>query len=242
VKNFVFTLTLASFATILQAQSWFVGSSFGYKRNVQELRGSNWNTKETFTKTSIVPTFGYQMSRFAVGGSIGFMYESTVRESTWVGGQNRRVRNTFLWGIQPFVRYTFAEFGRFSVFAKAEIHILSGNTSVSFDRQPAENEYSLNSLGINIVPVLSYNLFRNINLEVALNFMSLGWKRTRTVSDQRPNEEIINRYFGLNSANLIDVSAISVGFIYKFAESDRSPRGRDTRTPRPGRIITVPGL
>jgi len=94
--------------------------------------------------------------------------------------------------------------------------------------------YKMNSFGINLVPVLSYNLSERISLEATLNFMNFGWNRTRlTHIDEWRDEKITERGFGIgvNSGNVVDVGAISIGFIYKFRESGSARVLYDLNTP-----------
>ncbi|MCL2413744.1 MAG: hypothetical protein FWC94_00615 [Bacteroidales bacterium] len=275
MKKIILTLGLISFAVILQAQ-WFVGGNFGYKHDFERDEGSHMRTTQTFSEFSLAPMFGYQINdRFAIGANIGFVWNKTTEKSEFLWGQNwttsyEHEATTGLFGIQPFVRYTFVEFGRFSVFANIKAHFFIGSierphtyylhwSGPGWQWPPTPHtvmvKYNMNSFGINITPALSFSLSKRINLEASLNFMNLGWNRTSMRRDEaHRDDKIIERNFGVgvNAANVVDVGVISVGFIYKFGGSTRELRVPDgeprairtgqPRPPRPGRVVTVPSL
>jgi len=124
MKKNILTLALISFAAVGHAQ-WFIGGNVGYNHTSEEKQTNPFNKeKTTLSEFSFAPTFGYQINRFAVGGSIGFVESTTISKHWWRpnssvpwGTSSEHKTKTPLFGIQPFVRYTFAEWGKFSVFA-----------------------------------------------------------------------------------------------------------------------------
>jgi len=288
MKKLIFTSALISFAVMSYAQ-WFTGGNIGFTHDLERREWPNHRATETLSEFAFAPMFGYQSDRFAFGASVGLVLNTAtwkgenLRNRIWITSNKDR-ETTALFGIQPFVRYTFAEFGKFSVFANAGIHFLTGPVVLPrtyhhwgprWDHYSSSyividprllwwppypiivmERYDMNSFGINITPVLSYNLSEKISLEATLNFMNLGWNRTSlTPEDEFRDDKTIERNFGIgvNSGNIVDVGAISIGFIYKFRESNREPRParvreprpartREPRPPRPGAVITVPSL
>jgi len=221
MKKIIITSALISLAMISQAQ-WFIGGSLEYNfTSKKPERG----TSESYSKFSFAPTVGYQMYKFAFG--TGFVFSAgTEIETRWVYSgwwgpfsYDVKIEST-LWGIQPFVHYTFVEFGKFSIFANAGLHILGGNRKEfnPFNSSAVDLEFDITSFGINIVPVLSYNLSERISLEAALNFMNFGWNRVyqEDKANKTNTGTVTNFGFGINTGNVANVSALSFGFIYKF--------------------------
>jgi hypothetical protein len=265
MKKIILILTLISFAVIGHAQ-WFIGGNVGYNHNSEEQEASSNNSEEKIiSEFSFSPMFGYQADRFAIGTSLSFV-QNTITDkrtywlSVWVPPtveerifHDERIAKITLWGIQPFLRYTLVEYGKFSVFANAELHLLTGkneetnNHKGPFSNTTHKERFNVRTAGVNFTPVLVYNLSERINLEATLNFMNLGWNWTRIAHDRNIEQKTIsiNYGFGLNSGNVVDVGAISIGFIYKFREpSDEVKQIRQQRREerRQEPIRTVPGL
>jgi len=225
MKKLILTSALIAFVAILQAQ-WFVGGTFGYSyRSVSETRTNEF---------SVLPMFGYQWNnRLTVGSNVGFVGHTISRPFCC---SSREVTRTTLWGIQPFVRHTIAEFGDFSVLANFRLHYFVGRSYFA-NLWDDPSAYSFGSRGINVVPILSYSVSEMFRIEATFNFMSLGWNRNSSPG-------FVERNFGIgsNPKHLVDVGLISIGFIYKFRGTEREAGAIKVRTSTPRRSITVPGL
>jgi opacity protein-like surface antigen len=256
MKKFLPTTALIFFVMICQAQ-WFVGGNIGYHRNSEEqVSGRNNSVRTVYSEFSFAPTFGYQDNRLAFGATLSFLQHST-KSQHWSGGSwvdNTDQQTKFpLWGIQPFVRYTFVEFGKFSVYANLGMHFLKGKTEreytyLGWPPYTVMVPYNVNSFGINMTPILSYNLSERISLEASLNFMNFGWNKMESKHDDKNRDEkMTERNFGIgiNSGNVADVGAISIGFVYKFRESESPKASYDNnRSVRERRrsVVIVPSL
>jgi hypothetical protein len=225
MKKIIFFITFISFAMTAHAQ-WIIGGSTEYSSisNKNNFRVSAaFESKLSQSGFSFAPMIGYQINKFAFGGSI--IINTDTDTDTWLSGhyQNKTKNETILWGVQPFVRYTFMEFGNFSVFANTGVHILTGNSKQTYSSNipsTTNSEHGILYMGINVVPVLSYRLSDRINLEAGLNFMNFGWNSV-TEEDKRnhsnPQKTTITDFgLGVNSGNAANVGTISIGFIYKF--------------------------
>jgi len=259
MKKILSTTALISFAMICQAQ-WFVGGNIGGNRNSEEqASGRNNSVRTIYSEFSFAPTFGYQANRLAFGTTLNFQQHTTKSQrwsgSIWIDNTDLKTKFPF-WGIQPFVRYTFVEFGKFSVYANLGMHFLKGKNerphtySGGWGWPPITvmEPYNVISFGINMTPTLSYNLSEKISLETSLNFMNFGLNIMRsTYDDKHRDEKITERNFGIgvNSGNVVDVGAISIGFIYKFTESESARVLHDNNRPireRRRGVVTVPSL
>jgi hypothetical protein len=238
MNKFILILVFISFVATSHAQ-WFVGGNFEYHSTSDKDTSRGDNEKDSYSNFSFAPMVGYQKGKFAFGASFifntGTEKEMLLLPGHWWGpGLDRSpwwpplpieveatTESTF-WGIQPFVRYTFAEFGRFSVFANASAHFLSGTAEqtlkYSYSSEPVPSfHYDATSFGINIAPILSYNLSQRVNLETTLNFMNFGFNRTIKKHKEIESKDTDTTFgLGVNSGNIANVGAISIGFIYKF--------------------------
>jgi len=217
MKKFIFTSALISFVVMSHAQ-WFAGSKFGCQFTSEKIFGSVGKLKEVRSEFSFTPIVGYQKNKFAVGGRIGYVKKNSFEaHGEWLNDRyykhEIRIR-TNRFGIQPFVRYTFVEYGNFSILANVGAHLFS--ESIRFEYSIFGNSKSGLCFGINLVPVVSYNLSQRISLEASLNFMNLGWNKTLLAIITRYDETKTNFGFGAKSGNVVDVGVISLGFIYKF--------------------------
>ena len=130
MKKCIITSTCILLALVTQAQ-WFVGGGFDYRfTSVETMQNSDFS-RDSYSGFSFAPMFGYQKNRFAIGTEVVFAngthIDTVIHHDSWLGivKHNIRVESTF-WGIQPFIRYTFAEFGNFSVVANIRLHLLGG--------------------------------------------------------------------------------------------------------------------
>jgi hypothetical protein len=224
MKKFIIIFAFISFAMMSHAQ-WFTGGSAEYSSTSDKNNNGSGSyaseSKKSQSGFSFAPMIGYQTNRFAFGGSI--IINTATDTDAWSSGSHRNETKdkTTLWGVQPFVRYTFMEFGNFSVFANTGLHLLTGNSKqTSNNLWTTDNEIGITSLGINVVPVLSYRLSEKINLEAGLNFMNFGWNSVTEEDKQNSSNSqkttVTDFGLGVNSGNAANVGAISIGFVYKF--------------------------
>ncbi len=149
---------------------------------------------------SLVPQFGYVVnSNFSVGGAIGFSTSSTKVE----GADNKDVNNTF--SIMPFVRYSAIKLEKFTIFAQAELPL--NFHSGKFSNGTSKDGY--NSVGINILPGLSYALNEKWGATLIMPsiFSFVTYSNDYTNVGFRANSGYTIQGYLLNS---------SIGFIYKF--------------------------
>jgi hypothetical protein len=207
MKKIIITSTFIFFAVICQAQ-WFIGSGLDYKFTSEKDVFSS--DKKSYSEFLFTPMVGYQKNKFAFGGSIIFKIDV---ERTVVELPNRNV----VLGIQPYVRYTLAEIGKFSVFANAGIHFGYGNTRLFANKTLIEGYF----YGINIAPVFSYKLSEKISLETTLNFANFGWNTIHPPKTQfdpassKYRKAVTNIGLGKNSGNVTNINAISIGVVYR---------------------------
>ena len=164
------------------------------------------------------PKVGFYLNdNFAIGVEV--LVGTSVENDKAV---NNETKDTELeWGIAPFARLSVLEFGKFSVWFEGAAGVL-GTSSKSKTGNTTVDLPSTLSAGLSVAPLLSYSLTERINLEMDLNFLSLGIGTTTRTTKVSGSDDIKrnNTYFGVgvdsNNVFLDDLGAVTIGFIYKF--------------------------
>lgn len=219
-KVLVSVVAMVAFAMTSNAQLWVGGNVSASHRGGVEKKAVDPNDPTQTTdldnpKTndfSIAPKIGFGLNeKLSVGAELNFATSTTGK----VDKDNLSKDNTF--GVTPFVRYTFVEFGKFGVLAEASVPILftSGKT-VAAGTDTKNNPSS--SFGLFVTPYLTYNATEKISLECGLDFMTLYANHSVTKDQADKDHKWVNNRMGINanSANLATVGALTVGFIYKL--------------------------
>ncbi len=203
------TFVVCSFGA--QAQ-YFVGGQFGFSTTGgSEKTGNITVDKPKTTYFNFSPKAGKFLSeKIAVGVALNVMNQ---RVKTTAGG-NTRTDKTSGFGIAPFARYYFLQMNKFGIFAEGEIG-LSYRKSELPSVAPDE-ERKATTFGINVAPVMYYNLSEKFTLEASVRLFNLGYNTT-TEKDQDNNKEITNSFgFGAGLDGLVNTGNISIGAIYKL--------------------------
>jgi hypothetical protein len=232
MRKITLIVALVSFAMASQAQI-FVGGSLGFNTQGGKYKpksGSDYKFDRT-TAFEIAPMVGYQLDeKLAAGLRINF---ASVKETEFSNGSDKDyIYKDPVFGAELFGQYTFYTQGKFSVYAEAGIGFSSSKPKSGFEGN-LEGYYRYSTFGLNIKPVLAYNLNDKITLLCNLNFMGFGFN-SMTRKDDDGNKQT-NNAFGLNvnTNKLVKVGAdidltttpwdpiiytghISIGFIYKL--------------------------
>jgi outer membrane protein len=203
------TFMVCSFGA--QAQ-YFVGGQFGFSTTGgSEKTGDVTVDKPKTTYFNFSPKAGMFLSeKFAVGMSLNVM---TQRVKNTAGG-NTTTDKTTSFGIAPFARYYFLQMNKFGIFAEGQIGL-----AFSKSKRPSvgpDEEIKATTFGLNIAPVIYYNLSEKFTLEASVRLFNFGINTT-TEKDLNDNKEITNSFgFGAGLDGLVNTGNISVGATYKF--------------------------
>jgi len=165
----------------------------------------------------ILPEIGYSLSdKFDVGVTLGFGMENS---NFWADDEKQGALRTTRFGIEPYVRYTFCEFGKFSLLGRAGFGF-GLESDKMFDDEGKEidgSKSSATTLGFTITPMVLYSLSDKVCLYTTLNFAGLGFEST-TNKDNDGNKTNSQSNFGvgINTNNAFTTGAIQVGFVYVF--------------------------
>jgi hypothetical protein len=212
MKKIIIASILFCLAVICQAQ-WFIGSGLDYKFISEKDIIAFVPEKKTYSEFFFTPMVGYQKNKFAFGGNV--ILGIGAEKQMFQGNTLTRTKRG-LWGVQSFVRYTFVEFGKFSVFAN--MGILLGMERINIYR--GYNPVGGYFYGINLVPVFSYSLSKKINLKATLNFANLGWNvlhpQVVESSDFFTNRKTTANFgLGKNSGNITNINIATIGITYR---------------------------
>ena len=152
----------------------------------------------TTTTFGIQPEFGYYLSsRWDVGLSAGLKYSNTTNHTLDTESESTS------WNFSPFVRYAFIQAGKFEVLAKGSVFVNGSNDA---------SDIKTIGTGASITPLLAYNLTERFALLTSLNFFSFGY----TFEKVEDGNSTFRYNFGVDSNNVINIGAITIGCIFKF--------------------------
>ena len=194
---------------------FYLGGSFGIYENT----GKNGQDKKvgfSYLNFSIAPEVGYNISdKIDMGLSLIFL-NNTRKAYQFVGDEMSSKTITTGWGLSPYIRYSIYKFGNFDVLGKAALNY-SNNTSKFYDEAGNQNDKRSSTVfGLNISPILFYNLSDRIALYTQLNFLGLDLSSmTEKTSDVKTGSSSTFK-LGANTDNLATFGELQIGFVYKF--------------------------
>lgn len=219
-KILVSVLAVIAFSMTSNAQLWFGGSisarhTGGVEKEAVDPMDPTKTTDLDDPKTNafqITPKIGFGLNeKLSVGIAPSFSTTTTAK----VDKNNLTKSNTF--GVTPFVRYTFIEFGNFGVLAEADLPFTFGNgKTIVNGTETKANPTS--SFGLTVTPWLTYSISDNFSLECGLNFFGLTASHNVTKDQNNKDHKWVNNSirFNGNTANLVNVGGMTIGFIYKL--------------------------
>lgn len=216
MKKVFLTLALAAFAFAANAQ-FVVSGDLGFNHNglKNTLDGKEYWTGTTNKATDfgIALKAGYQLTdQIQAGVMIGFAITNTKAEAdpTNTGSVTSTTKiNTHDFAFGVYGRYDFLQFNKLSVFAEGQLAIGmgGGKTEVETAGAPTVSTDAPKtfSLGLNVVPGVSYKLTDRLSAELYFDFIGLGFnmgKTTTKVTDatgKEVDDVTTNTSFGLNA-------------------------------------------
>lgn len=191
------------------AQQWFVGGSAGFmqSKNTLDINQSNiWgstplNGKVETTRYTIMPKFGYIFNESWMMG-LGLGYAHTTEKD---------VSKTNMFVANPYIRLTAWQLGRFSLAFQGNVQGAMG------DQKPDGGEKTkVYSAGVNIVPVVQFDLSCSVMLESRFNFAQAGWSWTKMDYPGGAKRKATGYGIGVDADDAFTTGDIEVGFIVKF--------------------------
>jgi hypothetical protein len=195
MKKVTLIMFIAVIGILSANAQFYLGGSLKFGTKTAKPEGG---TKATESQFSIMPEAGYHLNQdLDLGLALGFNH---VKDQNDV--------KTSKWAVSPYARYSFVEFGRFSVWGQAALFV--GGSKV--------NKLNAKStvFGLTVAPVLKYNLSNHFDLITNLNFLNIGFSQTSAKVDGKKVGKDTSFGLGIDSYDIATLGNISIGFIYKF--------------------------
>ena len=190
MKKLLVILSLVFTGIAVNAQL-YMGGSFDLR--FSQTKTDNGDKETTSSTIGLFPEIGYYLNdKFDVGLDIG------ISSSVYNNHISDNKTTTTSWLFSPFVRYSVIQAGNFELIGKGSAIVDGSKTYTSF--------------GIQVVPILAYNLNDHIALQANLNFLSIGTSYNKV----KDGDATTRLNFGFNANNLANIGNLTVGFIYKF--------------------------
>jgi hypothetical protein len=202
MKKVVLIMCVAVSSMLSANAQFYLGGSLNLGSTVNKPENGDKTTVSTLT---LNPELGYTVIQdLELGGSLLISNHEDAQDC-----------KSTEWSISPYARYSFVEFGKFSVWGQAGL-LLGGSSYERIEGGGNKVDYSTSELGLNIVPVLKYSLSNHFDLISRLNFLNINFSQITTERESDNVGTTINFTLGANSHNVATLGNISIGFIYKF--------------------------
>jgi hypothetical protein len=159
------------------------------------------------------PELGFQIGKkWMIGSKLTFnaMTSSKDKVSVTVGNTTISSDEALLVaGINPYVRYKCLNVRRCGFWLEG---------SAEFNKMlTSDDDIGATTVGLSVVPMLTYEPTKHIVLYSSLNLLSFGCTYTIVdTSDSTVPNEFYNVGFNVNASNIVKLGDISVGLLYKF--------------------------
>jgi opacity protein-like surface antigen len=197
------------FCVSLNAQ-YFVGGNFGLNLSNTKRDNGVTTSKSTNYNFYLAPSVGKFLSEKV---AIGLTLDISFQGGTTGPDPETKDQSTTL-GVSPFLRYYAIKWNKFSVFGQGNIGFAFSNSSETTDGTKSEGPKS-SEYGFNIYPGLSYDISDNLQLQTSINILRFGYGYVVT-KEGSSEDRSSGFYMGAGLDNIISVSTITVGAIYKF--------------------------
>ena len=214
MKKILLVVGLA-FAVMTASAQLYVGGAMGFKTEGagKDSDGNKWG--ESISIGGFLPEVGYSLSdKMDVGVVLGFV---SMSETDWANDNKTGSTRVNSFGIEPYMRYTFCEFGKFSVLGRTGLGANFGvGKNFDGDGNQVGKDANVIGLGFTMTPVVLYKLSDKICLFTNLNFAGLNFNHTIVMYDGEKQGSQSNFGIGMNYNNVFNLGNIQVGFVYTF--------------------------
>jgi outer membrane protein len=192
----------------------FIGGSISSGSTANSVVNGSTTTEGPSTRYfNFDPMVGYWLSeKWAIGGRAGIGLDvHNTNAST-----NTKTTTT-KWNVTPFVRYSFTEFGKFALIGEGTIGVNGSKSKVKTGSTTTDGNPTI-GFGLNIHPVLAYNISDHFSLELIPTFLDFGITAAITKNESADTKNISTAAkFNLDTDNLLgSLGSISIGALYKF--------------------------
>jgi len=206
-SNSFYLIVLFSFFCISLNAQVFIGGNFGFNTSNHKTGDGN---KTSNYSLNLSPNIGKFLSeKFAIGAALDI---SLSGNTTGVNPEN--TSKSYSLGGSLFLRYYAIKWDKFSVFGQGNIGLALSNSRTKVDGSTTDGPKTT-ELYLSVYPGLSYDISDKLSLQTSLNILSLGYNYTTTkIGSNTGNSSNFN--IGAGLSNIVSISAITIGAIYKF--------------------------
>lgn len=214
MKKIITFLFLAFAISRVSFAQHYIGGSFSLSGTTSQttLSGTRHSSSTSFT---VSPDFGWFFGeRWAVGfrSSVGFGSSASSRGDK---------TSSFSLGIEPYARYRMLDFHRFGLWAEAGPTFRYQRTRGQYpdaESGSAEQRKShLSMYGVQLLPVLTYQLSQRISLESRLDLFSFFLTGVHSFGSDGSIQDSYSYGLKATTQDVMDtLDDISIGFIYRF--------------------------
>ncbi len=191
MKKILLTAAFAVAAMAASAQ-YYVGGSAGIQFN-----GKDSGIDPKFG-INISPMVGYTLNdKMDAGLEVIFSFQKD---------QEPTETKYTSFGLAPYLRYTFYQFGKFGVLGKGSVFFLSQT-----QKSDATGKQSTFALGLGVIPQITFDVTDKVQLFADLNFLAFNFAYVNPEGDSFSMFNV-----GVDANNITQVGDLQIGFIYRF--------------------------
>ena len=209
-SSHVIFIFLFSFLCVNLNAQYFVGGNFGLNLSNDKSDNGVTTSKSTYYNFYLSPSAGKFLSEKV---AIGLALNISFTGSTTSPDPETKTQSTSL-GVSPFLRYYAIKWNKFSVFGQGNIGYSFSNSSETSDGTKSDGPKTSRYF-FSIYPGLSYDVSDKLQLQTSINILSFGYNYTVT-KDGSIEDRSSGFNMGAGLTNIVSVSTITVGAIYKF--------------------------
>ncbi len=208
------TIIAVLFVTINASAQFFAGG-------VANLSAYNGKSEKPKTQEVSHSSYGFNLAP-EIGMIISDKLAAGVGVHLGMSDRQRQKNNDIHtnFGVNLFTDYTIATFGRLNIITRASLPLKYKRISEKFEDSKVATTSDF-SFGLEVSPLMTYDLTDRFELVTTLNFMSLklhissSTHKLETSGDESKKSHL-SFHAGANSRKFIDTGAINIGIRYKF--------------------------
>jgi len=190
-----------------------------------------YTSKRTSIGLMIAPKIGYELNpKLALGLSMNigatFLSDSTMEisydfDSGKIDTTSKNNKEYYInWGFNPFVRHTVYSYERFFVILEWKTGVSCSHYFLKENDNKTENgghNFTINVM--NVTPVLGFKFTDRLQMEAGLQFLNIYYNIgifKRDIPGFKGDNTVHDFNIGFNSSNVLSVSSLKLGVVYKF--------------------------
>ncbi len=198
----IFTMSVAT-----KAQEYFTGGSLSFATSSSKAGGDSKGSETSF---NFSPEIGKIFSdKIWAGVKLGVGYGNDND-----GASPEVVKNSTKFGVTPFVRYYAIRMNKFAISAQGELGFGYSTSKTKTGGNSADGPKYTN-VGFNVYPYITYDISNKVILQAKVNGLNFGLNHKLSKSGDVKNSST-GFGFGVNSNNLLEVGALTIGAAIKF--------------------------